>query len=162
WKTLWPKSTTPYDVEDTEPDENGEYVMFDGPTCARIRDSKPANVWALVYQQQQVADDSVFHPVCVNAAIDRRRKAGPMRPGEWGGRRDGMQGLHVIGSIDPAGTGEAFIMVYAVERSTGERWVLNCWMGNQTTPAWYAQRIEDITPEYRVDEWVIESNGYSN
>jgi hypothetical protein len=39
-----------------------------------------------------------------------------MRAGEFGGRRDGMEGLHVIGSIDPAGTGEAFILVYAVDR----------------------------------------------
>jgi hypothetical protein len=35
-------------------------------------------------------------------------------------------------------------------------------MGNHTTPRWYAEMIETITPEYGVSEWVIESNGYAN
>jgi hypothetical protein len=41
WVTLWPKSSSGYDESDVTRDERGEFVMFDGPTCAKIRDSKP-------------------------------------------------------------------------------------------------------------------------
>ena len=70
--------------------------------------------------------------------------------------------MHVIGSIDPAGTGEAFVLVVAVDRQTGHRWILNCWRGSHTTPSWYAELIERVTPEYGVAEWVVESNAYAS
>lgn len=73
-----------------------------------------------------------------------------------------MEGMHVILSIDPAGTGEAFMMVYAVDRQTRERWVLQAWMGSNTKLSWYADMIEQIIPEYSVTDLVIERQGYSN
>lgn len=112
--------------------------------------------------QQPIGEDATFNPVCVQGSIDRRRKPGPLRAGEWGGRAHGGEGMHTILSIDPAGTGEAFMLAYAIDRTTKERWVLNCWMGNNTTPAWYADMIEMIVPEYGVNEVVIESNGYAS
>lgn len=164
WVTLWPRSTTPFDSEDEHatPDEDGLYATWDGPALNRIREGIKPRSWALLYMQQPVGEDATFHPSCVMGSVDRRRKPGVMRPGEWGGRREGMGGLHVVGSIDPAGTGEAFILIYAIDRATRERWVLNAFMGNHTTPRWYADMIEGLTPEFNVTEWVIESNGYSN
>jgi hypothetical protein len=70
--------------------------------------------------------------------------------------------MQVIGSIDPAGTGLAFVLVYAVDRKTKERYVLNAWGKQDTIPSWYADQIEQITPLYGVEEWVIEAQGYSN
>lgn len=171
WVTLWPRSTVPLDVEDEEkiePDENGLYPTWDGPALARIREGIKPRSWALLYMQQPIGDDATFNPACVNGSVDRRRKPGPLRVGEWGGRREGAQGVHTVLSIDPAGTGEAFMLAYAVDRTpnpaTGDmdRWVLNAWMGNHTTPDWYADQIEAIVPEYGVNEIVVESNGYAN
>jgi hypothetical protein len=163
WVTLWPKSTTPMDEDgEQEPDENGFYTAWDGPSLAEVRDSIASTTWALVYQQQQISEDMTFHPTCVWGSVDKRRQPGVLRPAELGGRRNGMEGLHVILSIDPAGTGEAFMMVYAVDRQTRERWVLQAWMGNNTLPSWYQRMIEQIVPEYGVTDLVIERQGYSN
>jgi hypothetical protein len=74
----------------------------------------------------RVAEDATFHPIAVMGSVNKRRKPGPLVPGAWGHPRAGMEGMHVIGSIDPAGTGMAFILIYAVNRITKERWVLDC------------------------------------
>lgn len=163
WVTLWPKSTQILDENgEDEPDENGMYPAWDGPALASVRADNDAQVWAMVYQQEDVSDEMTFHPTCVRGSVNGRRKAGPLIPGAWGHPREGMEGKRVVLSIDPAGTGQAFILVYAVDRITGRRWVLNAWMGSNTTPAWYAERIEEIHPVYGIHELVIERNGYAS
>lgn len=165
WVTLWPRSSTPLDQEDEElatPDEAGLYRTWDGPALNNIREGIRSRSWALLYMQQPVADDSTFSMVCVNGSVDRRRKPGPMRAGEWGGRVHGGEGLHTILSIDPAGTGEGFVLAYAVEPTSGQRWVLNAWVTQGATPSWYGDMIESVVPEYGVNEVVIESQGYAS
>ena len=163
WVTLWPRSGQPLDeAGGEEPGDDGMYRAWDGPALQSVRESNRAGVWALVYMQQQVSEDMTFHPVCVNGSIDRRRKPGPFRAGAWGHPRDGEDGMQVIGSIDPAGTGEAFMLIYALERGTKHRWLLNAWAGNNTKVSWYRDQIEALTPEYGVSEWVIESNAYAS
>jgi hypothetical protein len=163
WTTLWPKSTMPFDeASNDEPDEEGLYPVWDGPSLARVRGENRPGVWALVYQQQQVADDMVFNSQCVWATVNKMRKPGPLVAGAVGHPKYGREGMQVIGSIDPAGTGLAFVLVYAVDRKTKERYVLNAWGKQDTIPSWYADQIEQITPLYGVEEWVIEAQGYSN
>ena len=163
WVTLWPRSSTPMDEGGGEkPDADGLYPAWGGERLAGIRSSLAPGTWALVYQQEQVSEDMTFHPVCVWGSVDKRRSPGVLRPGEIGGRRNGMEGMQVILSIDPAGTGEAFMLVYAVDRQTRERWVLQAWMGSNTKLSWYAEMIEQIIPEYSVTDLVIERQGYSN
>jgi hypothetical protein len=116
----------------------------------------------MVYQQQDVSEDMTFHPTCVRGSVNGRRRPGPLIAGAWGHPKEGMEGKRVILSVDPAGTGEAFLLLYAVDRVTGKRWVLNAWMGDHTTPSWYADRIEEIHPHYGLHEVVIERNGYSS
>lgn len=163
WKTLWPRSNAPLDEEgDETPDENGLYAAWDGKALSDVRESVKPKTWSLIYQQQDVAEDATFHPSCVWGSVDRRRSPGPLRAGALGHPRHGQEGMHVIGSIDPAGTGEAFVMVIAVDRIKRERWVLNAWGRSNTNPRWYAEMIEQITPEYQVNQWVMESNGYAS
>jgi hypothetical protein len=76
--------------------------------------------------------------------------------------RYGADGMQIIGSVDPAGTGQAFILVYAYDRQSKRRYVLNAFMATDTVPKWYEDRIREITPLYGVTEWVIEKQGYSN
>lgn len=163
WVTLWPKSSTPMDEDgSSEPDEAGLYTAWDGTALDDIRSSLSPATWALVYQQQSGDDEMTFHPTCVWGSVDKRRSPGPLRPGEIGGRRNGMEGLHTVLSVDPAGTGEAFLLVYALDRQTRERWVLQAWMESNTKLSWYADMIEQIVPEYGVSDLVIERQGYSN
>lgn len=162
WVTLWPKSHIPMDQNDAKPLEDGMYAAWDGRRCAKVRDSKPPLVWQLVYQQQQVADDAVFDPLCVQGSVDKRRKVGPLVAGAFGHPRNGMQGMYTIVSIDPAASGESFVLVYAVERTTQKRYVLNCWTRENATPQWYLDKLADITGTFHPDEIVVESNGYAN
>lgn len=163
WETLWPKSHQPLDeASDETPDENGMYSAWDGGSLQQVRASNRPGVWALVYMQQQVSDDMTFHPVCVWGSVDRRRKPGPLIAGAWGHPRQGAEGMRVIMSVDPAGTGEAFILVYAIDRATSERWVLNAFTGTNTKPSWYFERLREIAPVYGVHELVIESNAYAS
>lgn len=163
WITLWPRSTTQMDeVSEEQPDEDGTYPAWDGIALAEKRAENRPGLWALVYQQQQVSEDMTFHPQCVWGSVDKRRKPGPLRAGGWGHPEHGSEGMIVVGSIDPAGTGEAFILVEAIDRVKQERWVLNAWMASDTLPSWYRTMIKQITEEYGVTEWVIEKQGYSN
>jgi hypothetical protein len=162
WVTLWPRSDKAMDENDQNADEDGTFQAWDGKRCAALRDAKPPRTWALVYQQSRVSEDAIFHPDAVWATVDKRRKVGPLVGGAWGHPPTGMDGMHVVGSIDPAGTGAAFVLVMAVDRQTGHRWVLNCWCGTHTTPSWYADLMGRVTPEFRVQEWVIEQNAYAS
>ena len=163
WVTLWPKSHLPMDrTDDTPAGEDGMYPAWDGPRAAHTRSSKPPRTFELVYQQRGVTEDMPFHPTCVWGSVDKRRSPGVLRPGEAGGRRAGMEGLHVVLSIDPAGTGEAFLLVYAFDRQTRDRWVLQAWMGNHTKISWYRELIKQIVPEYGVTDVVVERQGYSS
>lgn len=162
WLTLWPRSSRPLD-ENEEPQPDGTYRAWDGPALYKVRESVSPSTWALIYMQQPVAEDATFHPTCVWGSVDKRRKPGPLRPGEWGGRRNGMEGVHVVASIDPAGTGEAYALVYAIDRQTNERWLLDAWMhSGESNVTLYGDLIKRWTPEYNVNEWVIESNAYSS
>jgi hypothetical protein len=162
WVTLWPKSSEALD-ENAEPGEDGLYDAWSGPSLHDVREAVKPATWALIYMQQAIADDATFHPTCVWGSVDKRRKPGPLRPGEWGGRREGMQGLHVIGSVDPAGTGEAFVLALAVDRATGERWVLNGWMhSGASNLTWYLEMVGTLYDEYGITDLVVESNAYSS
>jgi len=162
WLTLWPKSNSPLDEEDADPaDENGLYRAWDGKALAEVRASVRPNTWALIYMQTPVADDAIFHPIVVQGCVMGRRKPGPLKAGAWGHPRNGPEGQWVIGSIDPASSGDSFILLYSVDRQSQMRRVLNCWTRNNTTPAWYAEQIESLTELYHVNEWVIEQNAYA-
>ena len=163
WITLWPRSTTPMDEDvDEEVDGAGTYTAWDGPALADVQSSMDPGTWALVYQQQQVSEDMTFHPKCVWGSVDKRRAPGPLRPGEIGGRRAGMEGIYTVLSIDPAGTGEAFMLMYGIDRSERQRWVLDAWMGNNTKVSWYRQQIELLWEQYHFQDLVIERQGYSS
>lgn len=163
WVTLWPKSNQPFDeASDEEPDEDGLYPVWDGPSLYKVRGENRPALWSLVYQQQQTSDDMVFPAACVWGSVQGRRSPGPLKAGALDHPKYGSEGMYVIGSIDPAGTGQAFILIYAVDRRTKERWVLNAWCKSDTVPKWYREQIEQLTPEYGVNEWVIEAQGYSN
>ena len=170
WVTLWPKSTQPLEEDSgEEPDEDGLYEAWPGKSKSRdgmdavtLRSDNPARTWELVYQQHGTTSETVFHPTCVWGSVDRRRKPGPLRAGGWGHPKSGAEGMVVIASVDPAGTGQAFILVEAVHKITKERWVLNAWMGHHTTIKWYLDLLEEIRVKYGLHEVVVEKNGYSN
>lgn len=159
WVTLWPYSSSPLEVGQ-KPEDDGRFAAWDGERMARERDKKPPKVWSLVYQQQDVADDSTFNPKCVLGSVDKRRKPGLLKAGAWGHPRNGMEGQYVIASMDPAMSGDTFTLVGAIDRATRMRRIMNCWVQGSPTPQYIRDLIKDVTEEYSVNEWVIEQNAF--
>lgn len=159
WKTLWPKTSTPMDSQDVKGDD-GLYPAWDGPRVARLRDSKPAKTWSLVYMQANVAENSTFNPMCVLGSVQKRRKPGPLSAGAIDHPRNGMEGQYVICSIDPASAGDTFFLVYAVDRETKKRHVLNAWTITDATISQIQSRIEQIHSSFKLNELVIEESAF--
>jgi hypothetical protein len=160
WVTLWPRAAMPWEGEIDEPDEEGDYPRWDGAHLLKIQNQYPAQTWALVYMQQEVSEDSVFHPKCVMGSVQGNRRAGPLKAGAWGHPRNGMEGLYIIAAMDPAMTGDTFALVGGVDRASSRRYIMNAWCQSSPTPAWIRDLIKSVTDEYGVNEWVIEQNAF--
>lgn len=159
WVTLWEKSDRPWDGDDdAEPDENGYYQKWDGPALFARRSEVTASTWALVYQQQDIDDDAIFNPTIVNACVNRMRKPGPLRVGAAGHPRDG-QWVTLIG-MDPAMAGKTALVVYAIDRQSGKRLVLDAYNMSDPTPGKIRAIIEDWINTYKPVELRIEINAH--
>ncbi len=82
WKTLWPKSDLPWDGDTDVPDKEGFFPKWDGKALFRRRSEVTPQTWALVYQQEDVSEDSIFPPAIVQGCINGQRKRGlqPVSP----------------------------------------------------------------------------------
>jgi hypothetical protein len=159
WVTLWERSDRPWDGdEDAKPDEDGYYQKWDGPALFARRSEVTASTWALVYQQQDIDDDAIFNPTIVNACVNRMRKPGPLRVGAAGHPRDG-QWVTLIG-MDPAMAGKTALVVYAIDRQSGKRLVLDAYNMSDPTPGKIRAIIEDWINTYKPVELRIEINAH--
>lgn len=163
WKTLWPYSSQPMETGQ-KPEPDGRYAAWDGERMFRERNKKPPRVWSLVYQQEDVSEDAIFHPIPVLGSCNRMRKPGVLYAGAAGHPRNGMEGQYIIASMDPAMAGDTFSLVYAVDRSVHDgginRRVLNAWVKSSPTPQYIRDHIKWVTEEFSVHEWVIEQNAF--
>lgn len=166
WKTLWSKSDRPLDgadeFDDPElltPDENGHYVKWDGKRLFERRSEVSPSTWALVYQQQDVEEDAIFPLPVVNGSINRLRKVGklnfvspgqPKQEGSW----------FIIMGLDPAMSGKTAMVVYAVNRETNRRYILNVYNMVESTPQKIDSLIKEWVTEYQPQEIRIEINAY--
>lgn len=161
WVTLWPKSNQTIEdgADEVDPDEDGLFPAWDGPALDEARGSITEADWALVYMQQDVVNDSAFPRHAIHGSCGMRA-VGPLVAGAAGHRERGMDGLFVIGSMDPSGSKQSAFVVYAVDRETRKRYVLDC----RTLSPWswteVAELVEDWTDRFGIDMWVSEKNMY--
>ena len=163
WLTLWPKTNQPeagVKVDDQEQDGDGLYPKWDGSRLAKKRRRVSPKAWAMVYQQQQVADDAVFSPDSGKAAINGNRMAGPIPKGMVNQRADGMNGLIIVGGVDPATTGHTAAVIIGLDVKTQKRYVLDVFNKPGITPEAMREMIKGFTEKYKVTEWRIERNGF--
>jgi hypothetical protein len=163
WVTLWPRTNRPpvsaVGRSLVEQGEDGLYPMWTGPALRKRRASMSPKNWALVYMQDRVVDDAIFAPKAVAGCIDGMRTAGVLAKQDMAGhRRNGMDGLYVIGGFDPAMTGHSAAVVLGVDRMTGQRWVLDVWTKGNQKPDDLFDKIKEFTVKYHVNEWRIETN----
>lgn len=159
WKTLWPKAKVSWAAGE-KPDADGLFPRWDGLNLARRRGMISPKTWALAYMQASVAEDAVFDAVKVRACINGMRQPGILRRGQPGARDSGMDGLYIIGSMDPAMVGDTGVIVYAVDRHERTRIILDVKLQTGATPAWIRSTIKGLTEQYGIHEWRIERNAF--
>ena len=161
WVTLWPKSNIPWEGSDDNilPDENGLYPKWNGPALFRRRSEVSPSAWALVYQQQDVQEDSIFPPACVQGSVNRMRKRGPLKPGTPGHPAEAGHWYTIIG-LDPAMAGNTAAVVMTVDRQTRKRYILDVENMQEPTPQKIQKLIEDWVEKYRPQEIRIETNAH--
>ena len=163
WVTLWPKSNQPEpgSKQDTQTaDANGYFPKWDGPRLSQKRRRVSPRAWAMVYQQQQVSEDTIFHPDAVRATINGNRMAGIMPRGMVNCRENGMDGLIVVAGLDPATTGHTAAVVIGLDIQSNKRYVLDVYNKSGITPDAMREVIKNWTDKYGISEWRIERNGF--
>lgn len=159
WVTLWPRANVPWSPAEKR-DADDLFPRWSGRHLYRRRGMIAARTWAMAYMQAQVEEDSVFDPIKVRGAVNGLRQPGRLARGAPGHRVSGMDGLYVVASMDPAMVGDTGVIVYAVDRFSKKRYVLDVLLRTGATPAWIRQTIRDVTERYGVAEWRIEKNAF--
>lgn len=161
WVTLWPWTDMP-DGEH-EPNEDGLYPRFQGIDMYDIREellNQDPNTWYRNYQQQQIADNSLFNLDVIRQCLDGRAP-GLIPKAENLGRADGMQGLYVIGGIDPASGGYTAMVIYGVDTDTEERFVIDIINeASLRSTDKIKEFAKELTIKYGVREWRVEGNSF--
>jgi hypothetical protein len=160
WVTLWAKTNIAPVSGKGVPDENGLYAKWDGPSLNKKRSRISPNLWAMVYQQQQVHEDSAFPTAAVKGVINGARNFGIIPRGKHGVRYNGMDGLIVVAGLDPAGSGYTAAVCLAIDVSTQKRYLLDVSNKAAMKPDEIRELIKGWTDKYKVSEWRVEKNAF--
>jgi hypothetical protein len=158
WVTLWKESDVPWDGDDDTPQENGFFPKWDGQALFRRRSEVTPATWALVYQQEDIQEDSIFPPALVQSCINGRRKVGTLKPGAVG-HPEQVEGYTVIG-FDPAMAGHAAFVVAHYSKIEKKIYILDCINMGEPTPQKIRATIEDLTLKYSPQEFRVEINAH--
>jgi hypothetical protein len=157
WVTLWPKATVGFDP-DQDPDTNGLYDRWDGPTLADVRAGLPPAEWSRVYQQQHVAENSVFPVEDVHGCVGGYM-CGALSDSTFG-RAGGTDGLFLVAGLDPALSGHTAAVLMGVDRRNGHRWVIDLFNKQGCSPEDIRDLIKRWTDKHAINEWRIEKNAF--
>ena len=158
WKTLWPKSNQ-QESELDDADENGLFPKWDGPSLFTRRAEVAPSVWAMVYQQEDVVEDSIFSPACIAGSVNGMRKRGPLKPGVPGHPKY-VDGSYTVIGLDPAMAGATGAVVVTYNKSDGKIYVLDCINMTEPSPAKIQNLIEEWVEKYKPQELRIEINAH--
>ena len=146
WRPLWPEQIG----------FDGRPVGFTPRMLATFRANQKD--WALIYQQEDVPESATFNAQAVDASINGARFPGPLRKEAMGHPTSGMDGLYVIGGLDPAAAGFTAMIVMAINKHTGKRYVLDGVNEGNLHAEKLIAHVQRLTEMYHLNEWVIETN----
>jgi len=158
WKTLWPESDQQENAKD-DALPNGNFPKWDGPSLSKRRSQVSPAVWAMVYQQEDVTEDSIFSPTCVAGSVNGMRKRGPLKPGTPGHPK-AVEGSYTIMGLDPAMQGATGAVVVTYNKADGKIYILDCVNMTEPSPDKIQHLIEDWVEKYRPQELRIEINAH--
>ena len=158
WKTLWPETDQQENAKD-DALPNGNFPKWDGPSLFKRRSQVSPSVWAMVYQQEDVQEDSIFSPTCVAGSVNGMRKRGPLKAGVVGHPKNTDNAYTVIG-FDPAMSGASAFVAVSYNRTDGRIYVLDCINMTEPTPAKIQGVIEEWVEKYRPQEFRVEINAH--
>jgi hypothetical protein len=160
WKTLWPKSDLPWDGDSDVPDEEGLFPKWDGIALKKRRSEVTPSTWALVYQQEDVEEDSIFPPALVQGSTNGQRRKGPLRQGAVG-HPTAVEGYTIIG-FDPAmgDKAHAAFVVITYNRIDSRIYVLDCINMGEPNPQKIRSTIEELVLKYKPQEFRVEINAH--
>jgi hypothetical protein len=160
WVTLWPRSDQRWPNSKDEPDKDGLYPRWSGPKLVKRRSLLDPKIWSMVYMQQSVSSSAIFDPKDIRACINGNRTIGPMNAANEYHRDNGMQGLYVVCSMDPAMAGETATIAYAVDPQNLKRYVLEANRMRAPSPQAIRDIITQWTDKYMPSTWVVEKNAF--
>ena len=160
WVTLWAKTNMPPVSGKGVPDENGLYDKWTGEALSKKRGRMSPNLWAMVYQQQHVHEDSAFPSDAVKGVINAGRNIGRIPKGMPNVRPQGMDGLIVVAGFDPAGSGYSAAVAIGLDISTQKRYLIDVSNVAGMLPDEIRTLIKDWTDRYNITEWRIEKNAF--
>jgi hypothetical protein len=158
WKALWPKTDRPEGDID-EPDENGLYTKWDGPSLFIRRSEVSPSVWAMVYQQEDVQENSIFSPTAIAGSVNGMRKRGVLKPGTPGHPKH-VESSYTIMGLDPAMTGNTGAVIVTYNRADSKIYVLDTINMTEPNPMKIRALIEEWVDKYRPQELRIEINAH--
>jgi hypothetical protein len=158
WKTLWPESNQQENEIDGA-NANGLYPKWDGPSLFTRRSEVASSVWAMVYQQEDIQEDSIFSPTAVAGCINGMRKRGPLKPGAPG-HPTHVEGSYTVIGFDPAVSGRSAFVAVTYNRSDGKIYVLDCVNMSEPSPQKERALIEEWVDRYRPQEFRVEINAH--
>lgn len=161
WITLWPKSDKPWPNGKDAPDEHGLYPRWSGLKLAKRRSLLDPKTWSMVYQQMDVSATSIFDAKTIRACVNGNRTVGLLSAtNKHHDRDEGMQGLYVVCSMDPAMAGETATIAYAVDPKTLKRYVLEAHRMRAPSPQAIRDLIIAWTEKYSPSSWIVEKNAF--
>jgi hypothetical protein len=158
WKTLWPW-TDRAEGEQDEPNEQGLYPKWDGPSLFTRRSEVAPSVWAMVYQQEDVQSDSIFSPTIVAGCVNGMRKRGPLKK-DTPGHPKNVDSTYTIIGFDPAVTGRSAFVAVSYNRADGKIYVLDCVNMVDPTPQKENALIKEWVEKFKPQEFRVEINAH--
>ena len=158
WKTLWPW-TDRAEGEQDEPNEQGLYPKWDGPSLFTRRSEVAPSVWAMVYQQEDVQSDSIFSPTIVAGCVNGMRKRGPLKK-DTAGHPKNVDSTYTIIGFDPAVSGRSAFVAVSYNRSDGRIYVLDCVNMVDPTPQKENALIKEWVEKFKPQEFRVEINAH--
>ena len=158
WKTLWPW-TDRAEGEQDQPNEQGLYPKWDGPSLFTRRSEVAPSVWAMVYQQEDVQSDSIFSPTIVAGCVNSMRKRGPLKR-DTAGHPKNVDSTYTIIGFDPAVTGRSAFVAVSYNRADGKIYVLDCVNMSDPSPQKENALIKEWVEKFRPQEFRVEINAH--